>query len=127
MPVDVTMEKAQGKMHQNPEHSLLASLSNPQVTLLSVQKRCTFRTSPGLGSLARSESSEEKCPPQPEEELSPGVLARTLERRSQVSAVEHRLGALGTETFAARGSSSSPRGRGVEERDCECRRPTVFW
>lgn len=99
--MDLTMEKAQGKVHQNPEHSLLASLSNPQVTLLSVQKRCTFRRSPGLGSLARSESSEEKCPPKPEEELSPGVLARTLERRSQVSAVEHGLGALGTELEVA--------------------------
>lgn len=86
--VDLAMEKAQGKMHQNPEQSVLASLSNPQVTLLSVQKRCTFRRSSGLGSSARSESSEEKSPPQPEEELSPGVLARTLERRSQVSAVE---------------------------------------
>lgn len=89
--VDPTMEKAQGKMHQNLEHSFLASLSSPQVTLLSVQKRCTFRRSSGLGSWARSASSEEKGPPQPEEELSPGVLARTLERRSQVSAVEHKL------------------------------------
>lgn len=89
--VDPAMEKAQGKMHQNPEPSFLASLSNPQVTLLSVQKRCTFRRSSGLGSLARSASSEKKGPPQPEEELSPGVLARTLQRRSQVSAVEHKL------------------------------------
>lgn len=88
--MDPTMEKAQGKMHQTPEPSFLASLSNPQVTLLSVQKRCTFRRSSGLGSLARSASSKEKGPPQPEEELSPGVLARTLERRSQVSAVEHK-------------------------------------
>lgn len=98
------MEKAQGKMHQNPEQSFLASLSHPQVTLLSVQKRCTFRRSAGLGSLARSDSSEEKGPPQPDGELSPGILARTLERRSQVSAVEHKLrGSRDWGKFAPRG------------------------
>lgn len=83
--MDLAMEKAKGKVHLSPEQSFLATLSNPQVTLLSVHKKCSFRRSSGVGSLARLESSEEKDSPQPEEELPPGVLTRTPERSSQVS------------------------------------------
>lgn len=88
--MDLAMEKAKGKVHLNPEQSSLATLSNPQVTLLAMHKRCSFRRSSGVGGLARLASSEEKDSSQPEEE-SGGVLTRTLERSSQVSAREERL------------------------------------
>lgn len=95
--MDLAMEKAKGQAHQNPEQSFLATLSNPQVTLLSVNKRCSFRRSSGVRGLARLESSEEKDPPQPEE-VSPSVLTRTLERSSQVSALAERLWGPGLAT-----------------------------
>lgn len=110
--MDLVMEKAKGKVHLNPEQSFLATLSNPQVTLLSMHKRCSFRRSSGVGGLARLASSEEKVSSQPEEEG--GVLTRTLERSSQVSTQEDRL--RGSQTgakFATGGSSRSPMGRGL--------------
>nr|XP_048312247.1 copper-transporting ATPase 2 isoform X1 [Myodes glareolus] len=81
--MDLAMEKAKGKVHLNPEQSSLATLSNPQVTLLSMHKRCSFRRSSGVGGLARLASSEEKDSSQPKEEGG-GVLSRTLERSSQI-------------------------------------------
>lgn len=89
--MDLAMEKAKGKVHLNPEQSSLATLSNPQVTLLSMHKRYSFRRSSGVGGLARLASSEEKDSSQPEEEGGGGVLSRTLERSSQVGAREDRL------------------------------------
>lgn len=88
--MDLAMEKAKGKVHLNPEQSSLATLSSPQVTLLAMHKRCSFRRSSGVGGLARLASSEEKDSSQPEEEGG-SVLTRTLERSSQVGAREDRL------------------------------------
>jgi hypothetical protein len=84
--VDMAMEKAEGKVAPIPKQTFLATLSDPQVNLLSIHKRWSFRRSSGITSLARPVSLEEKgsLQPQPEEgEFLPRVLNGTQERSSQ--------------------------------------------
>ncbi|XP_055282150.1 copper-transporting ATPase 2 isoform X7 [Moschus berezovskii] len=69
------MEKAGDQTPGNPEPSSLATLGDPQVTLLSVHKRWSFKRSPGTGGSSRPVISEENCPPLSEEgEFSQKVL-----------------------------------------------------
>ncbi|XP_061290672.1 copper-transporting ATPase 2 isoform X2 [Bos javanicus] len=69
------MERAGDETPGNPEPSSLATLGDPQVTLLSVHKRWSFKRSPGTGGSSRPVISEEECPPPSEEgEFSQKVL-----------------------------------------------------
>ncbi|XP_012890270.1 PREDICTED: copper-transporting ATPase 2 [Dipodomys ordii] len=78
------MEKAEDKGSQNPEPTFLATLSDPQVTLLSVHKRWSFRKNSGARGLAKPVSSEKKDSPQPKEgEFPLRVLNGTEEMSSQ--------------------------------------------
>lgn len=45
--VDIAMQRTRGQPAESPEQSFLATLSDPQVTLLSVCPRWSFRRSPG--------------------------------------------------------------------------------
>ncbi|MBZ3890612.1 Copper-transporting ATPase 2 [Sciurus carolinensis] len=63
----MAMEKAEGQVPGSSEQSVLATLSDPQVTLLSVHKWQSFRRSPGTRCLGRPVSSEEKGSPPSEE------------------------------------------------------------
>ncbi|XP_016042966.1 copper-transporting ATPase 2 isoform X2 [Erinaceus europaeus] len=63
------MEKTQGETPLGRlEQTFLATLSDPQVTLLSVHKRLSFRRSPGAGGSARPVSSAEEENSRPSEE-----------------------------------------------------------
>ncbi|XP_069457540.1 copper-transporting ATPase 2 isoform X4 [Ovis canadensis] len=69
------MERAGDQTPRNPEPSSLATLGDPQVTLLTVHKRWSFKRSPGTGGSSRPVISEEECPPPSEEgEFSQKVL-----------------------------------------------------
>ncbi|XP_059748203.1 copper-transporting ATPase 2 isoform X2 [Bos taurus] len=69
------MERAGDQTPGNPEPSSLATLGDPQVTLLSVHKQWSFKRSPGTGGSSRPVISEEECPPPSEEgEFSQKVL-----------------------------------------------------
>ncbi|KAF4025618.1 hypothetical protein G4228_017598 [Cervus hanglu yarkandensis] len=69
------MERAGDQTPGNPKPSSLATLGDPQVTLLSVHKRWSFKRSPGTGGSSRPVISEEECPPPSEEgEFSQKVL-----------------------------------------------------
>ncbi|KAM7237856.1 hypothetical protein CapIbe_010814 [Capra ibex] len=69
------MERAGDQTPGNPELSSLATLGDPQVTLLTVHKRWSFKRSPGTGGSSRPVISEEECPPPSEEgEFSQKVL-----------------------------------------------------
>ncbi|EPY84884.1 copper-transporting ATPase 2 [Camelus ferus] len=62
---DLAMERAGGEKSGSPEPSFLATLADPQVTLLSVHKRWSFRRSPGArGSIRPVTSEEEGCSPE---------------------------------------------------------------
>ncbi|XP_053070706.1 copper-transporting ATPase 2 isoform X4 [Acinonyx jubatus] len=58
--VDTAMEKARGDTPGSPEPSFLATLGDPQVTLVSVHKRWSFRRNPGTGGSTRPVTSEEE-------------------------------------------------------------------
>lgn len=86
MTADTAMEKAGGDMPGSPEPSFLATLGDPQVTLVSVHKRWSFRRNPGTGGSTRPVTSEE------EGEFSQKVLNGTRGIRSnQVSAIAEGL------------------------------------
>lgn len=95
------MEKAEAQDPGNTEQSFLATLSDPQVTLLSVHKRLSLRRSPGASCSARPVSSEEKgSPPSEEGGFPQRAMDGTREISShQVSGVVEGLGShegLGT-------------------------------
>lgn len=76
------MEEAGGETPRSPEPSFLATLGDPQVTLVSVHKRWSFRRNPGARGSSRPVTSEE------EGECSLKVLNGTRGIRSnQVSAI----------------------------------------
>uniref|UniRef100_A0A452UZB1 Copper-transporting ATPase 2 n=1 Tax=Ursus maritimus TaxID=29073 RepID=A0A452UZB1_URSMA len=54
------MEEAGGETPGSPEPSFLATLGDPQVTLVSVHKRWSFRRSPGARGSTRPVTSEEE-------------------------------------------------------------------
>ena len=87
--VNAEMERAGDQTPENPDPSSLATLGDPQVTLLSVHKRWSFKRSPGTGGSSRPVISEEECPPPSEEgEFSQKVLNGSEEISSkQVSGV----------------------------------------
>ncbi|KAM6180395.1 copper-transporting ATPase 2 [Erethizon dorsatum] len=77
------MEKAEDEVPQNPEQSFLATLSDPQVTLLSSHKRWSFRRSPVARAQSRPVSSEEgSCSPPSGGEFPLRALNGTWERSS---------------------------------------------
>ncbi|XP_021113465.1 copper-transporting ATPase 2 isoform X2 [Heterocephalus glaber] len=77
------MEKAKNEAPQDPEQSFLATLSDPQVTLLSIHKWWSFRRSPGARALARPVSSEEGAHSSPSgREFPRGALNGTCEMSS---------------------------------------------
>ena len=90
VPVDMAMEEAGGKMPGSPEPSFLATLGDPQVTLVSVHKRWSFRRNPGARGSSRPVTSEE------EGEFPQKVLNGTRGIRSnQVSAIAEGLKSRG--------------------------------
>lgn len=91
--MNTAMERAGDQAPGNPEPSSLATLGDPQVTLLTVHKRWSFKRSPGTGSSSRPVISEEECPPPSEEgEFSQKVLNGSEEISSkQVSGVAEGL------------------------------------
>ena len=93
MTVNTAMERAGGQTPGSPEPSFLVTLGDPQVTLLSVHKRWSFRRSPrATGSTRPVISAEERSPPSEKGEFSQKVLTRTQEVSSkQVSAVGEGL------------------------------------
>ncbi|XP_059234011.1 copper-transporting ATPase 2 isoform X1 [Mustela nigripes] len=58
--VDTAMEEAGGETPRSPEPSFLATLGDPQVTLVSVHKRWSFRRNPGARGSSRPVTSEEE-------------------------------------------------------------------
>lgn len=86
MTVDPAMEEAGSETPGSPEPSFLATLGDPQVTLVSVHKRWSFRRNPGARGSTRPVTSEE------EEEFAQKVLngARGI-RSNQVSAIAEGL------------------------------------
>ncbi|XP_040304259.1 copper-transporting ATPase 2 isoform X2 [Herpailurus yagouaroundi] len=85
MTVDTAMEKAGGDTPGSPEPSFLATLGDPQVTLVSVHKRWSFRRNPGTGGSTRPVTSEE------EGEFSQKVLNGTRGIRSNQILSKHSL------------------------------------
>lgn len=86
MTVDTAMEEAGGETPRSPEPSFLATLGDPQVTLVSIHKRWSFRRNAGARGSTRPVTSEE------EGEFSQKVLNGTRGIRSnQVSAVAEGL------------------------------------
>ncbi|XP_030165702.1 copper-transporting ATPase 2 isoform X1 [Lynx canadensis] len=83
--VDTAMEKAGGDTPGSPEPSFLATLGDPQVTLVSVHKRWSFRRNPGTGGSTRPVTSEE------EGEFSQKVLNGTRGIRSNQILSKHSL------------------------------------
>nr|XP_060493245.1 copper-transporting ATPase 2 isoform X3 [Panthera onca] len=83
--VDIAMEKAGGDTPGSPEPSFLATLGDPQVTLVSVHKRWSFRRNPGTGGSTRPVTSEE------EGEFSQKVLNVTRGIRSNQILSKHSL------------------------------------
>ncbi|XP_047724470.1 copper-transporting ATPase 2 isoform X3 [Prionailurus viverrinus] len=83
--VDTAMEKAGGDTPGSPEPSFLATLGDPQVTLVSVHKRWSFRRNPGTGGSTRPVTSEE------EGEFSQKVLNGTRGIRSNQILPKHSL------------------------------------
>ncbi|XP_058542408.1 copper-transporting ATPase 2 isoform X2 [Neofelis nebulosa] len=83
--VDIAMEKAGGDTPGSPEPSFLATLGDPQVTLVSVHKRWSFRRNPGTGGSTRPVASEE------EGEFSQKVLNGTRGIRSNQILSKHSL------------------------------------
>ncbi|XP_007193764.2 copper-transporting ATPase 2 [Balaenoptera acutorostrata] len=78
------MERAGGQTPGSPEPSFLVTLGDPQVTLLSVHKRWSFRRSPrATGSSRPVISAEERSPPSEKGEFSQKVLTRTQEVSSK--------------------------------------------
>lgn len=90
----VALEKAKDEVPQDPEQSFLATLSDPQVTLLSVHKQWSFRRSPGARALSSPVSSEERsCLPPSGGEFPLTALNGALETSShQVSATMDWMG-----------------------------------
>ena len=91
--MNAAMERAGDQTPGNPEPSSLATLGDPQVTLLSVHKQWSFKRSPGTGGSSRPVISEEEChPPSEEGEFSQKVLNGSEEISSkQVSGVVEGL------------------------------------
>ncbi|KAF3825859.1 hypothetical protein GH733_006686 [Mirounga leonina] len=58
--VDAAMEEAGGETPRSPEPSFLATLGDPQVTLVSVHKRWSFRRNSGARGSTRPVTSEEE-------------------------------------------------------------------
>nr|XP_012417483.1 PREDICTED: copper-transporting ATPase 2 isoform X1 [Odobenus rosmarus divergens] len=58
--VDTAMEEAGGETSGSPEPSFLATLGDPQVTLVSVHKRWSFRRNAGARGSTRPVTSEEE-------------------------------------------------------------------
>ncbi|XP_064442213.1 copper-transporting ATPase 2 isoform X2 [Mirounga angustirostris] len=58
--VDTAMEEAGGETPRSPEPSFLATLGDPQVTLVSVHKRWSFRRNSGARGSTRPVTSEEE-------------------------------------------------------------------
>nr|XP_012996591.1 copper-transporting ATPase 2 [Cavia porcellus] len=82
----VALEKAKDEVPQDPEQSFLATLSDPQVTLLSVHKQWSFRRSPGARALSSPVSSEERsCLPPSGGEFPLTALNGALETSSHQS------------------------------------------
>ncbi|XP_006879581.1 PREDICTED: copper-transporting ATPase 2 [Elephantulus edwardii] len=73
------MEKAGDERPQIPEQSVLATLSDPHVTLLAAHKRWSFRRSPGTRGSATPGSSKEVSSPAGEGECPQKVLSGTQE------------------------------------------------
>lgn len=89
------MEKAGGEVPQNLKQSFLATLSDPQVTLLSVHKRWSLKRSPGARGSARMVSLEEEGSFQSEKaEFPQRVLNGTRVSSSQVNAIAEGLNAI---------------------------------
>lgn len=119
--MDPAMEEAGGETPGSPEPSFLATLGDPQVTLVSVHKRWSFRRSPGARGSTRPVTSEE------EGEFAQKVLngARGI-RSNQVSAIAGGLASRGgagpgSQMDAAPMSQRKGSGKPVSGRETEAR------